>query len=407
MSEGRTSTRRRDNDPVRVYADGRIAWYTGGAPGVGKRKIKRCGNREAAELEATELRDHLRLLPSGAHSKLDQTIDDLMRAARDHWEAVGRPPGTIRQYRSNYNTHIPESVGAKLCHDADISTWTAIFDNLNRARASEQVVRSVARTMGALIQYGSSRGYFPDGQPFGGLDPRKAVVSGAKETAAHQSKARPKPVVHLLDCPTPADIDKFAAAFEEEYPGYGARLVWLAFGTGLRINEVLALRVDSIDLDTLVVAVDWQLDRYGNWPALVKPKGKDARTTQLWTCYRDVAVSLIEDARSREGIEYGWLFPRHRSETKWAEQAGKLSGAAIRRCEWQWSGFHWLRHGFASWSLAPASDGGFGMNPTRVQKWLGHKKLSTTTDFYVHTPRSNDAHIREATRHLPGTPTGR
>lgn len=37
----KASTKRRDNDPVRVYADGRIAYWTGGLPGVGVRKIER------------------------------------------------------------------------------------------------------------------------------------------------------------------------------------------------------------------------------------------------------------------------------------------------------------------------------------------------------------------------------
>ena len=243
-------------------------------------------------------------------------------------------------------------------------------------------------------------------QPFGGPDLRRATVAGARATAARQNRARKKKPIHLDECPTAADVDKYAAAFEEEYPGYGARLVWLAFGTGLRINEALALRWDSIDLETLDIAVDWQLDRYRAWPALALPKGNKPRTTQLWSCYRDVAASLIEDALDRQGPDHGWLFPRHRSEKKWADQAGKLAGAARERCGWQWRGFHWLRHGWASWSLAPESDGGYGINPTRVQAWLGHAKLSTTTDTYVHRPRGDDSHIRETTRRLPGSRTG-
>jgi len=138
----------------------------------------------------------------------------------------------------------------------------------------------------------------------------------------------------------------------EQREGYGARLVWLAFGTGLRINEALALRWDSIDMETLQVAVDWQLDRYGNRPALALPKGNKPRSTRLWACYADIAASLIEDAQNREGPDHGWLFPRHRSEKKWADQAGKLACAARKRCAWQWTGVHWLRHGWASWSLA-------------------------------------------------------
>jgi hypothetical protein len=41
VSRKRKLTRRRDDDPVRVYDDGRIAYWTGGAPGVGDRKVQR------------------------------------------------------------------------------------------------------------------------------------------------------------------------------------------------------------------------------------------------------------------------------------------------------------------------------------------------------------------------------
>ena len=164
-------------------------------------------------------------------------------------------------------------------------------------------------------------------EPFGGPDMRRATVAGARATAARQNRARKETRVHLASArrrPT----RQVRGGVRGGLPGYGARLVWLAFGTGLRINEALALRHDSIDLDTLEVAVDWQLDRYGTWPALALPKGNKTRATQLWACYSDVAASLIEDALDPEGPDHGWLFPRHRSVKKWADQAGKLAGAA-------------------------------------------------------------------------------
>src|SRR4051812_36971771 len=249
-----------------------------------------------------------------------------MRAAVKHWRKVGHPTGTIQQYRSDWNTHVPPKIGAVPCREVEISHYTAIFNQLNEEQASEQVIDAVARTLGAVvIKFGVLNGYFPDGQPFGGPNLRRAAVAGARAAAAKQNRGRKKKRIHLDECPTPADVDKYATAFEEEYPGYGARLVWLAFGTGLRINEALALRHDSINLDTLEVAVDWQLDRYGMWPALALPKCNKQRTTQLWACYADVAASLVEDALNRKGSDHGWLFPRHRSVTKWAYQAGKLA----------------------------------------------------------------------------------
>jgi integrase len=115
-----------------------------------------------------------------------------------------------------------------------------------------------------------------------------------------------------------------------------------------------------------------------------------------------VAESLVADALAREGEDHGWLFPRHRSTTAWADQAGKLAGAAIVDSDWAWT-FHWLRHGYASWSLAPQSCGGFGLDLAAVSGWLGHRKVSTTQNTYVQ-PQSNAlATARQATAKLPGT----
>jgi hypothetical protein len=166
VSKKRKLTRRRDDDPVRVYDDGRILYWTGGAPGVGDRKGQRCGSREAAELRATLVRKQLLLLQSAP--KANATLDDLMRAAVKYWRKVGHPTGTIQQYRSDWNTHVPPKIGAVPCREVDISHYTAIFNQLNEKQTSEQVIDAVARTLGAVvIKFGVLNGYFPDGQPFG------------------------------------------------------------------------------------------------------------------------------------------------------------------------------------------------------------------------------------------------
>jgi len=96
----------------------------------------------------------------------------------------------------------------------------------------------------------------------------------------------------------PEDASLLAAAFEVEYPGYGFRLVLLAFATGLRICELLALRWDSIDLATGAVAVNAQLDRYRAWPAVRKPKGGKTRRVPLAGAVRD----LLEIAARQAGL---------------------------------------------------------------------------------------------------------
>lgn len=401
MSTDKKLTRRRDTDPVRVYADRRLAYWTGGRPGLGKREWERLGTRENAEARAARLRELLRRGLDRTAPKADATLDEMVQDALDTLRAESAPEGTVRQYKSEWNAHVPADIGAVRCAETAIWHYTRVFSSLVQGKASEQVVKNVARTLGHLIQFGVDHGYFDDHEPFGTPTQRKGLVRKyRKKAAAAQAEGAKR--ITLDVCPTVSDVEEYATAFEMEYPGYGARLVRLAFATGLRFCELLALRWDSIDLQRQEVRVDWQLDRYGVWPALVRPKGGKPRTAHLWGCYSDVAASLIADALAREGEEHGWLFPRHRSVKKWADQAGRLAGAARKSCDWSWS-FHWLRHAHASWGLAAKTDGGYGFSPKRVQKWLGHARLSTTTDTYVHEPREDDDHVRKETHRPPGT----
>ena len=257
----------------------------------------------------------------------------------------------------------------------------------------------MARTLGAVVAHGIEHGYFVANEGFAFAPQRARVTKKAKVRAAVEGSEKDGRI-RLDVCPTVADVDAYAAAFEKEYPGYGARLVWLAFGSGLRINEALALRVGDIDLATGVISVEWQLDRYGTWPALSRPKGGKPREAKLWACYLDVAASLVMDAQTRES-DQGWLFPRYRSVKKWADQAGKLAGAAKRASNWDWT-FHWLRHGWASWSLAPESAGGYGLDLASVSEWLGHQKPSTTQNIYVQPKADAVEHANEVTQRKPG-----
>lgn len=396
-------TKRRDGDPVLVYKDGRLWYWTGGRPGEGKRVPERCGGSyEAAVERAAELRVRLaRANGLGAHAAgtLDEAMQDMLHAMR----AAGDPEGSIRQYKSNWNKWVPAKIGTTRCLDVDIKQWSAIFDNANAAGASASTVRNVARTLGVVTEWTVDRGYFASSEPFGDPRRRKKIVKRARKRA-RIVKAEAKSRYLLKTCPALSDIEKYAAAFEEVYPGYGYRLVLLAFATGLRINELLALRHDSIDLATGDVHVDHQLDRYQAWPARRLPKGGKTRVAFLWTCYEDVASSLIKDslALAEDDEHHGWLFPRHRSVKGWADQAGKLAGEAKKACDWDWT-FHWLRHAYATYSMASTTSGGFALDPVSVQGWLGHERLSTTHDMYVERQRDDVELARTRTTAPPGS----
>ena len=58
----------------------------------------------------------------------------------------------------------------------------------------------------------------------------------------------------------------------------------------------------------------------------------------------------------------------------------------------KYTGFHSLRHFYASWCIKRREDGGLGLPPKMVQERLGHSSFMLTMDTYGHLfPRNDDA----------------
>ncbi|MEZ0579256.1 tyrosine-type recombinase/integrase [Nocardioides sp. MH1] len=328
----------------------------------------------------------------------------MMRAFVQHMENTGVPTGTRNQYRSNFNAHILDAIGEVKCADLSIRSYTALMDAMTAAGDKGPTIKAVNRTLNSMVSFGEPRGYFPTENPFGTDRQRKSVFSEAMKTAARRSET-PRTQIRLDHCPSRTDVEKFAVAFERAYPGFGFQLVLLAYSTGLRIGEILALRIcdilDNEDGD-IEISVTRQLDRHQPWPATVPPKGGRPRTTIVWDYYRWVLEDLTAKARARTGAEHGWLFPRHPSSQKaWLRYAGGLATVAATESEWGWN-FHWLRHAFASVSLAPQSAGGYELELASVQRYLGHRKPSTTQDMYLVPQKEHIKNARRRTKEAPG-----
>jgi integrase len=377
---------------VRVHQDGRVVYWTGGRPGLGDRLFERCDSAAHALERAVEIRAQL-LLGSGTAVSTGSSLDQVMCAMRDHMTARERPAGTVNQYRSNWNCWVPPAVRATPCSAAQLQHWSAVFDHIVATGGSKATVRAVARTLGSVITFGVERGFFLQAHPFGPPLQRKAVVSRATRDA------RPPTSRRYTGVAIAEDIDAYARAFETLYPGYGFRLVHLALATGLRIQELLALRSDRIDLETGIVEVLEQLDLSRPWPATKLPKGEKTRTSIVWGSYLHIAETLVQDSQSRQ-VDRSWLFPRHNSMRGWGAKANRLASLAAKNSGVGWT-HHWLRHTFASVSAAPPPEG-FGFALASVAFWMGHEDSGITVANYVE--RGQDA-VVDATRRSRHVPT--
>lgn len=145
-------------------------------------------------------------------------------------------------------------------------------------------------------------------------------------------------------------------------PGLRERVAMeIAYAAGLRLNEVLHLKLTDIDSQKMLIRVE-------------QGKGKVDRNVML-------AASLLESLRAywKESKPHRWLFPGHPPKRPLnatviqrafivAKQAARISKPVS---------FHSLRHSFATQLLES------GVNVRTIQALLGHRSLGTT-QRYIH-----------------------
>ncbi len=146
-------------------------------------------------------------------------------------------------------------------------------------------------------------------------------------------------------------------------------LLELLYATGLRVSELVALRLESISRDQKLVRV--------------QGKGDKERIIPIGDRARDAILQWRYERKKRLGKtnkQIAWLFPSHSgighlTRNSFAKQLGDVAVAAgidRRRVS-----PHILRHAFATHLLANGAD------LRSVQKMLGHADIATT-QIYTH-----------------------
>src|SRR4029450_4780731 len=133
--------------------------------------------------------------------------------------------------------------------------------------------------------------------------------------------------------------------------------------TGVRIEEALGLRRADVDFDNLLLKV--------------RGKGRKERLVPFSFELRRVLFRL-EQLRSRQGwLACEWLFPTREGTKLGQRNALRAHYALLKRAGVPKSGFHRLRHTFATSYLQNGGD------VVRLSRVLGHAQL-TTTMRYLH-----------------------
>jgi integrase len=390
------------------------------------------------------------------------TIEDSYEAWIAELERKGTPAGTLNKYRGNCRKWMA-LIGGNLCSEASEALWRHVLDAVVDARLEENTIKGVETTMRAWRKWARESGWIPrrclsDSGQLATIkqDAQRRVRQRKADEEArrlapsetprqmsdppdddHEDDGDDDRAIRTSDVPRPSHVDALAAAIfrrETEPPpgsranrGGAPRLIpedgWRTgesvrtqAATGVRGMELLALHSSAISREGRIRIVR-QLDRYQPWlpgqaPPLVAPKGGKKRTTQCWSWYLPELLRLCEYADEHHG---GWLFAPTRNQRNWARgwadavnrgiellNTEATEADALEEHGWSWKP-HYLRHHYASWSLAPPEVGGYGWPLATVSSFLGHIDISVTSKTYVHRVDGDDRYALASSTNPPGT----
>lgn len=189
-----------------------------------------------------------------------------------------------------------------------------------------------------------------------------------KEPGLAKDLPRPRRERHLPDVLSKEETARFLEHLTN--PKHRA-LVLLLYSSGLRVSEVVRLRVEDLDVSRGLLRVR---------------RGKGARDRETLLSARALeAVRIYQEAFRPSG----WLFPgsregRHyssRAVQRVVQQCARSAGLSKRVSP------HVLRHSFATHLLESGTDLRY------IQELLGHQS-SRTTEIYTHVAATHLAKIR-------------
>jgi len=148
-------------------------------------------------------------------------------------------------------------------------------------------------------------------------------------------------------------------------------LLMAVYSAGLRVSEVVSLKISDIDISRKIITVH-------------SAKGRKDRNTLL----SDAFIETLKIYRQIEKPE-SWLFPGQQSKSHIAiRTAEKVFETALARSGInKTASIHSLRHSFATHLLENGIDMRF------IQKLLGHANVSTT-EIYTHVTSNHLSNIK-------------
>jgi integrase len=369
----------------------KTAWVVDYIDAQGKRRLKTFAKKKDADQFSTTAKVEVR---DGVHVADSATVT--IQEAGKFWLKAGDDAGlertTIDQRKQHLNLHIVPFAGSVKLSKIS-APWVRSFqETLRENGRSAAIIKRVTVSLGSILADAQGRG----------LVVRNAVHELSKaRSGTKASDRRSKPKLRVgVDIPTNAEIK---AILEAATGRYRALLITMIF-TGIRASEARGLRWEDIDLSDRRLSISQRADRYGE---IGMPKSEAGQRTIPLPPF---AINTLKEWKlacpmSKQDLVFPNLvgnIDNHQNMVKrglWVAEVaagvsvatGKIDADGKPILGPKYSGFHALRHWYASWCINRKSDGGLELTPKAVQNRMGHSSIQVTFDTYGHLFPSLDA----------------
>lgn len=159
-------------------------------------------------------------------------------------------------------------------------------------------------------------------------------------------------------------------------------LYWTAILMGLRLGELIGLRIDAIDLDAGTMRVDTQIQRQNHTRERTPTKSRNdilmAIPSILIPILRAQLGRIREESQWDQWQEHGLIFPSEVGTPLETSSIWRHFKATLRKTGLPNIRFHDLRHTCGSLMISQ------GVHLSVIKEHLRHSQISVTADIYGH-----------------------
>lgn len=364
--------------------DGEVkeAWVANYTDAQGKRRLRTFARKKDADAFAATASVEVK---AGVHVADSATVT--VEEAGKLWLRTGAEAGMERtsldQRKQHLEHHIKPFMGKMRLNKLAVPVIRQWQDTLRAEGRSAAMVKRATVSLGSILADSQDRG----------LVIRNAVreMTAKRSSKASEKRAKRRLVVGV-DIPTPQE----ARAILEAAKGRWRPLLVVAIFTGLRASELRGLRWEDVDLAKASLTVRQRADRYRD---IGMPKSEAGQRTiplppivvntlKEWklACPKGSAGLVLPNTEG--GVEF------HQNMLTRGLLPTVVAAGVVKpgTKEPKYTGFHALRHWYASWCINAKSAGGLGLLPKAVQERMGHGSIQVTFDTYGHLFPSEDEH---------------